>query len=342
MGPVARGGAAVLLALSLGACSSVPDWANPVEWYKGTADWVSGEDDDVVAARKEAGKQENAPPNADQPYPKLASVPERPAGSADRAKRRKKVENALIADRANAKHVALGGVDRGPALKETASSSAPTPAQQAAPPPPAPVAVKPAPSVYPPAGSNPAFQAAIAQQNSAALRSGRADGPIRRNTIGVPPTPQSGVKLTPPGGTSGRPGAGAGAITPASRAPLVPPGNADPVATILFANNSDHISDKYNSILNSVVAMQRQKGGKIKVVGHASSRTRNTDPMRHRIANFRISVARAKAVAERLVKMGAPAGKIEVAGVADSQPIYQEIMPMGEAGNRRAEIFLEN
>lgn len=354
---IGRGLCAAVLALSLGACSSTPDWANPVEWYKGTAEWIGGEDEETVAARKAARQPENAPPNADQPYPKLASVPDRPAGSADRKDRRAKVENALVADRANAQHVALGGVDRGPALKDEAPATTAPVSQTASaePPPPQPVQVKPDPSVYPPNGSNPAFQAAIAQQNSAALSSRRDRGPIRRNTIGVPPTPRSGVELTPPGSSSAtqpatggrpatgpRPGVQTGTLAPASGMPVLPTGHGEPVATVLFANNSSRISARYFNVLRSIVKMQKERGGAIKVIGHASSRTVNTDPMSHRIANFRVSLARARAVAERLVRMGAPADRIEVAGVADSQPIYQEIMPMGEAGNRRAEIFLEN
>jgi outer membrane protein OmpA-like peptidoglycan-associated protein len=338
-GTMARSAAVVVLLLSLGGCSSVPDWANPVEWYKGTADWLGDESPEAVAAREAAAKPENAPPKADEPFPKLASVPSRPEGAADRAARRQKVEQALVADRANARHVALGGTDKGPALENDqakappqAPAQAPAPAEVAR----VPVPVKPAPSVYPPAGSNPAFQAAIAQQNSAALASRGSQGPIRRNTIGVPPAPSSGVTLTPPGAKAKAEPA------PAVRAPAFRAAGGEPLATVLFANNSARISDSYASTLRSVVEMQRKTGGTIKVIGHASSRTRNTNPLGHQIANFRISMARARAVADRLVRIGAPAGKIEVSGVSDSQPIYQEIMPLGEAGNRRAEIYLEN
>ncbi len=342
--PLRRVGAAVLLALFLGGCSSTPDWANPVEWYRGTADWIGGEDKETAAAREAAKKPENAPPNAEAPFPKLATVPKRPAGSADRAKRRENVQKALVADRTNARHVALTGKSPKPAPAGTPSAARPTPPAPAAPPmpavevPPRPVPVKPAPSVFPPEGSNPAFQAAIAQQQNAGTLGARAPvGPVRRNTIGVPPPSRGGVVLNPP--------APKAAPAPSGRLPRrvspVHAGARKPLATVLFANNSSRISGRYNRQLQIVVDRHRQLGGIIKVIGHASSRTRNTDPLAHRIANFRVSMARARAVAQRLVRLGAPANKVEVSAVSDSQPVYQEIMPLGEAGNRRAEIYLE-
>ena len=65
--PFGRVAAVVVFSLALGACSSVPDWANPVEWYKGTAEWIGGDDEQTVAARRAARAPEGAPPGADQP-----------------------------------------------------------------------------------------------------------------------------------------------------------------------------------------------------------------------------------------------------------------------------------
>ena len=36
-----------------------------------------------------------------------------------------------------------------------------------------------------------------------------------------------------------------------------------------------------------------------------------------------------------------PASRVLVEAVGDSQPVYYESMPEGEAGNRRAEIFFQ-
>jgi len=45
-------------------------------------------------------------------------------------------------------------------------------------------------------------------------------------------------------------------------------------------------------------------------------------------------------VAQALIKAGVPADRVQIEAVGDSQPIFYESMPKGEAGNRRAEIFV--
>jgi outer membrane protein OmpA-like peptidoglycan-associated protein len=60
------------------------------------------------------------------------------------------------------------------------------------------------------------------------------------------------------------------------------------------------------------------------------------------MANFKISVDRANAVAEELVRLGVMRENILIAAVSDAEPMYYEIMPSGEAGNRRTEIYLGN
>jgi flagellar motor protein MotB len=46
-------------------------------------------------------------------------------------------------------------------------------------------------------------------------------------------------------------------------------------------------------------------------------------------------------VARELMRLGVKPGKIFVGARSDSNPIYYESMPAGEAGNRRAEIFVD-
>jgi len=84
-----------------------------------------------------------------------------------------------------------------------------------------------------------------------------------------------------------------------------------------------------------------QSGAYVRVVGHASMRTRDMDPFEHTLANFNMSVERANAVAQALIDNGVPPGQLIVDAVGDTQPIFSEAMPSGEQGNRRAEIFLE-
>ena len=113
------------------------------------------------------------------------------------------------------------------------------------------------------------------------------------------------------------------------------------VATILFLSGSAGLNARDRQILANVRRLHKERGGKLRVIVHASSRTRNTNAVRHKIINFKVSVERADAVARELMRLGVKRNDISVNAVSDSQPIYQEIMPSGEAGNRRAEIYLE-
>ena len=80
----------------------------------------------------------------------------------------------------------------------------------------------------------------------------------------------------------------------------------------------------------------------MRIVGHASSRTQNTTPDEHQLANFDTSLIRAEAVQEALLDLGVPADAMQTEALGDAEPVYHEFMPSGEAGNRRVEIFLEN
>ncbi len=120
----------------------------------------------------------------------------------------------------------------------------------------------------------------------------------------------------------------------------LPPG-AIKVATILVPKGSAELDARDRRILGDVFRLHRQRGGKLRVIGHASHHTRNLDPVKHKMVNHRISVARADSVARELIRRGVRADDISVDARADSEPIYYEIMPSGEAGNRRAEIYFE-
>ena len=119
-------------------------------------------------------------------------------------------------------------------------------------------------------------------------------------------------------------------------------GTAVKVATILFENGSSNLKAGDKRILSAVVRLQRQNGGQVRVVGHASARTRNLSPVTHKMANFKISIDRADSVAGELMRLGVNKKDILIAAVSDMEPLYYEFMPSGEAGNRRAEVYLIN
>ena len=156
---------------------------------------------------------------------------------------------------------------------------------------------------------------------------------------GVPPLPV----LTPVG--PARAAAPAPRVAAAGRD--IAAGGAGPtessvkIATILFANGSSQVDGRGQQVLAQVAQLHRQGGGKLRVVGHASSRTRAMDPEQHHRVNLNVSAARASAVASELVRLGAQPENVLVSAIADSDPLYHEVMPTGEAGNRRAEVYID-
>lgn len=113
------------------------------------------------------------------------------------------------------------------------------------------------------------------------------------------------------------------------------------VSTIFHRHGSDNLSKKDMSKIYEAVRLAKRYGGKIRVVGHASSRTREMALTKHMMVNFDMSMNRAQEVSKVLQKIGFPEEKIYVTAVSDSEPIYYEVMPSGEAANRRTEIYLD-
>jgi outer membrane protein OmpA-like peptidoglycan-associated protein len=113
-------------------------------------------------------------------------------------------------------------------------------------------------------------------------------------------------------------------------------------AIIFFGHGSASLDAHDRGVLRDIAALQSQRGGSLRIVGHSSSRTRNSTPDEHQLANFEMSLERANAVLDELVALGVPADAAHAEAVGDAEPVYHEFMPSGEAGNRRVEIFLEN
>ena len=111
--------------------------------------------------------------------------------------------------------------------------------------------------------------------------------------------------------------------------------------TFYFANGSSTLDSQYNKQIRNIVKLAKsKKNAMITVKGYASSRTRNTDPVSHKLANFKVSAERAQSVANALRRYGLPASKIQTEALSDTMPAYQEVMPEGERLNRRAEVYI--
>lgn len=111
-------------------------------------------------------------------------------------------------------------------------------------------------------------------------------------------------------------------------------------ATIYFENGGAVVGSSYNKILRNIAKLVKENDAMVTVYGFASSRTRDTDPVSHKLANFNVSAERAQNTAKALRRMGVPADNIITQALSDSMPLYQEVMPEGERLNRRAEIYL--
>lgn len=110
---------------------------------------------------------------------------------------------------------------------------------------------------------------------------------------------------------------------------------------VFFDNGSVELKPKGRDILRAVVALQRERGGVLRLVGHASSSTAADDPAEAAEINRRIARRRAEGIAVELTRLGLAADQIQLASEGAEAPAYDEATPLGEAGNRRVEIYLE-
>lgn len=118
------------------------------------------------------------------------------------------------------------------------------------------------------------------------------------------------------------------------------PGNIPPYV-VSFGHGSTQLNADDRLKVAQAANAARSQGGVVRVVGHASSRTGDLAVGRHVLANFKASLDRATAVANELIQNGVDPSRVFVEAKGDAVPVYYESMPAGEAGNRRAEIFIE-
>jgi len=361
-------GALFLGLTGLAGCSSVPDAVNPAEWYKSTVDFFAGEDGDGQIAQETQAKDGTAIPGEDQAFPKLSSVPPRPAAT---------VQSGLVADTDKRKYAQpiarQGEATQMLAAQPPAPAPAPAPSSdpaatamvtpvQPAPPamPAAPVESGPTQSIAATMPSSleissivpkaitltpPPSSATVASQPANAMAS-IVDDPYTTvvvSSMGIEMKGSAAASPISPAPSTAMAGAPIPAAAPAfSVAPNTQSVTGTKVATILFATGSAGLDPRDRQILGEVVRLHQQRGGQVTVVGHASSRTRNMDPVRHKMVNYGVSVDRADRIAKELRAMGMDPDMIVVDARSDNMPLYFENMPSGEAGNRRAEIYFQN
>ena len=113
------------------------------------------------------------------------------------------------------------------------------------------------------------------------------------------------------------------------------------VATINFYSGSSQVDGSGLSKIKKVAKIAREREAKIKIVGHASKRTRDMPLAKHKLVNFNISDRRAQSVADIFIKKhNFPSSNLITEAVSDTKPLFKENMPAGTKANQRTEIFL--
>lgn len=358
--------ALMVMTAPVAGCTWLPDEANPVKWYQGARDTVSGKE--PTEAQKQAEARAKPLPGEGKAFPNLATVPARPEVSS--ATERQGMAAGLIADRKHARYtddavrsgrpVETKSSSR-PMLTEQPAPPAPTPppappqsarvqtppsapVPMAAPPPPADLSPPPLARVMPP----PAPDTSPPPQMAAA--SGESESPLPPLTFGPPPTDIAiamDAAAQPRRTALPRPRPAQSIASDTSRTLRAPSFRrqeaalAGQAAVIHFAIGSSRLGAAARRTLGKVAAIQRSRGGALRIVGHASSRTGDMDIVNHNLINFQVSMDRAQAVARELMRLGVAPEAVRVGAESDAQPLFFEVMPAGEAGNRRVEIYLE-
>lgn len=244
---------------------------------------------------------------AEATFPNLASVPDAPR-SATPAATRAQIREGLAADRANAQY-------SGERLVGQTSGAAPASAP-------------PAPAIARDLGVAAAQPAQVQRAQVAPVVQPLAAASTPPAAASTPPAPNRQLRFAQFQGDAQPP-------------PVARTGQSELVGIIYFAHGAASLDQEDRAVLRDIAALHRQRGGSIRIIGHASARTGTVDPIRHRTANLEISQQRANAAVAGLVALGVEQARIRAEARADAQPVYHEFMPTGEAGNRRAEIFLE-
>jgi outer membrane protein OmpA-like peptidoglycan-associated protein len=236
-----------------------------------------------------------------------------------------------------------------PVMPQVATSPPPAPAARAAPSaPPPPATARPAPAP-PPAAAAPRPQAPAAASAPGVdqvyrQQLARSESVVQlRQPAAEPPLPPPAqprrigalqhTAREQPRSQVAYVGGVTGAAPPALR-----PG--EPVASILFGEGSARLGAADRETLARVAAIAQELGRTVRVVGHAG-RPGGGEGTKRELAEFSLSLDRANAVAQELMRNGIPAERLVVAAVGDAEPLVIAGSAAAEAPNRRAEVFIE-
>jgi len=306
--------------LSLAGCSQLPTLSSPLDWIKTSQSMVEGAVSGFIG-KKDTGKSIK--------YPKLSKFPSRPT-LLSTSEDRKKIRNELVSDKKNASYVGT--------KSKLWPNSMPFKTKPIAP-------IKPDTSALQPKNSVKTSQAQTAlsparilgktTQSKAVVAKAIAESDQKKTSSKSSEVKTKKLKFKIPIKLN---------IKKSKKTPLkfqiVDSLSTVNKGVINFGHGSFQLSAADRSFLSKIASEVKKTGASVRVVGHASMRTRDMDELKHTLANFNISVKRAEAVASFLISSGVRAEKLIVDAVGDSQPLNYESMPSEERANRRAEIFI--
>ena len=306
--------------LGLASCSNLPTLSSPLEWIKTSQSMVKGAVGSFIGASDTSKSSQ---------YPKLSAFPSRPL-LLSTSEDRKKIRNELVSDRKNASYIGT--------KSKLWPNSMPFKTKPIAP-------IKPDTSALQPKNSVKTSQAQTAlsparilgktTQSKAVVAKAIAESDQKKTSSKSSEVKTKKLKFKIPIKLN---------IKKSKKTPLkfqiVDSLSTVNKGVINFGHGSHQLSAADRRFLSKIASEVKKTGASVRVVGHASMRTRDMDELKHTLANFNVSVKRAEAVASFLIANGVKAEKLIVDAVGDSQPLNYESMPSEERANRRAEIFI--
>ena len=306
--------------LGLASCSQLPTLSSPLDWIKTSQSMVKGAVGSIIGTRNN-GKSSQ--------YPKLSAFPSRPM-LLSTSEDRKKIRNELVSDKKNASYVGT--------KSKLWPNSMPFKTKPVAP-------IKPDTS----ASQREVSKKTSLVQNSTS--SAKTEEKTTQSKIFVARASINSEQQEPSAQSSEvktkkfkfkiptNVGSGKSKNNPL-KFQIVDSVSSVNKGVINFGHGSHQLSAADQRFLSKIASEVKKTGALVRVVGHASMRTRDMDELKHTLANFNVSVKRAEAVASFLIASGVKAEKLIVDAVGDSQPLNYESMPSEERANRRAEIFI--
>jgi hypothetical protein len=348
---VSRALVVIALAATLAGCSWLPDYANPVDWYRGLTGASKSD-----AASNAQPNVENLEAGGHEPYPNIGTVPAVPEDAMSTVDR-EKLQKGLVADRAHAEYSdqqlhagqnvpPLAGQEPQVAMAATASIGAPAASSAAG----ASASTATASSATPATPVPGASPAAASPGTGAAASPGTGSAapvrtPQQKVVKGSVPPPQESPLVSPsianlpqgeaphaaPPAPTGEQPAQVAVVVPTP--PIPPPAIAAPItptteppimrgpsgrrgvtleaASIVFGGAGKGLSDEDNRHLAEVAKERQQHGGSLRVIGYGGNGP-GTTAAQQRVSGFNAALDRANRVAQALVKLGVPMSRMTV------------------------------